>query len=123
MSRFDYDIQEKHDFYAEMHSSERCANCGRTDQILSDVITCDGRSELLCDECVEEDRKLEAEAIALVDTGLLCEEREQLIEKAQSTTELVNRVKYHDMTCAACSSVRKPAESAVQPVSAERSAA
>ena len=83
-----------------------CENCGTTHGSIEEVWTDDGRKPLLCEECAEEVRHLEAQANALA-AQAGCAEREAVANSCESTEQLVNTLRAHDMAqCAACASTR-----------------
>ena len=79
-----------------------CENCGTTEGTIEQIWTDDGRKPLLCDDCAGEVRRLEklADELAALPS---CDLRQQIIDTAESTGELVNRLRGHDLAqCAAC---------------------
>ena len=84
----------------------RCQNCGTTDGYLDRIWTDDGTKPLLCEDCAEEVRRLEKLADELA-SAPCCEQRQQILDTAETTAELGNRLRGHDMAqCAACASAR-----------------
>jgi hypothetical protein len=80
----------------------RCENCGATEGIIEQIWTDDGTKPLLCEDYAEEVRRLEklADEWAMLPS---CQEREQILDTAETTAGLVNRLRAHDMAeCAAC---------------------
>ena len=85
---------------------KRCENCGATEGFIERIWTDDGAKPLLCEDCAEEVRRLEklADEWAMLPS---CQEREQILDTAETTAGLVNRLRAHDMAqCAACASAR-----------------
>jgi hypothetical protein len=93
-------------------SSYACENCGSTRGDIGTIFTDDGRKPMLCEDCRDEVRRLEAKADFLA-AKPGCEERQGIIEKAETTEWLVNTLECHDITCRQCcpSVLRKPATS------------
>ena len=84
-----------------------CTNCGTTDCFDTHMI--DGAWIALCDDCHAEELRIEAEAERLaVKRG--CDWRELIIDRAQSSREVVNKLVAHDQNCAC--TVRKPMKAA-----------
>ena len=79
-----------------------CENCGMTEGTIEQIWTDDGRKPRLCEDCAAEVRRLEklADELAALPS---CEARQEIIDTAESTGGLVNRLRAHDMAqCAAC---------------------
>ena len=79
-----------------------CENCGTTEGAVEQIWTEDGRKPRLCEDCAAEVRRLEklADELAALPS---CDVRQRIIDTAESTGELVNRLRGHDLTpCAAC---------------------
>jgi hypothetical protein len=81
--------------------SYTCENCGTTRGDIGTIFTDDGRKPMLCEDCRDEVRRVEAKAEALL-AKPGCEDRERLVETADTTESLVNRLEHHDMTCPTC---------------------
>lgn len=97
--------QEKRDFCAAVNA---CTNCETTRGYLNTIWIDDKPFPvLLCEECAEEVRRIEAEADALAALQTTCDRRAMLIDRAESTAELVNLLRAHDTECAVCGSSRK----------------
>src|SRR5580658_8937573 len=61
----------------------------------------------LCEDCAEEVRHLEEVADELTAMGG-CEERQAMVDRAETTGGLVNRLRAHDMSpCNACTARRR----------------
>lgn len=91
-------------------AGDRCENCNSTgfyDAILTD----DGQQLLLCDDCIGEQRRIEAQASALAIRPVVCEEREQIVNHASSVGELLNRLRGHDVVCSQCGSGKRTVQS------------
>jgi hypothetical protein len=102
----EYDFQEKVDFYADTES--RCRNCNSRNY--EEVATDEGWI-LLCDECAEEERRVENETNELANLPG-CPDRQRLIDDAQSTRKLLFALRAHDVSgCAHCAAIRKPVQS------------
>jgi hypothetical protein len=85
----------------------KCENCGTRRGLVEELWTADGRKPLLCEECAESVRALEAEADTLAELPS-CEARQRIIDRAESTEGLVNALRAHDMIqCAACASTAR----------------
>ena len=85
-----------------------CQNCGVTGGYIERIWTDEG-TKLLCEDCAEEVRRLERLADELA-SAPCCEQRQQILDTAETTAELVNRLRGHDMAqCAACASARASA--------------
>jgi hypothetical protein len=83
---------------------KRCENCGITEGFIERIWTDDGTKPLLCEDCAEEVHRLEKLADEWA-TWPSCQEREQILDTAETTAGLVNRLRAHDMAqCAACGS-------------------
>lgn len=83
-----------------------CQNCGTTEGFIERIWTDDGTKPWLCEDCAEEVRRLEKLADELA-AAPSCQERERILDTAETTAELVNRLRAHDMAqCAACASAR-----------------
>jgi hypothetical protein len=60
MSHFDYDLQEKADFfYQSPDECKRCEAKSSNGEYLTDVMTFEGKWERLCDDCAAADAKSE----------------------------------------------------------------
>lgn len=84
-----------------------CENCGTTGGYIVEIWTDDGTRPLLCEDCAEEVRRLEqlADALAMIPG---CEERHRIVERAETTAGLVNRLRGHDLLpCGACAELRR----------------
>jgi hypothetical protein len=105
----DHGASAKRDFMLEP-----CDNCGATDRRLertsTDATICGEQKFLdLCQDCEDEMRRQEAQALAMIEQPSVCEEREILIQVAQSVRALVNALQAHEQTCGACAQrARKP---------------
>jgi hypothetical protein len=83
-----------------------CENCGTTEGFIERIWTDDGTKPWLCEDCAGEVRRLEKLADEWA-TLPSCQEREQILDAAETTAGLVNRLRAHDMAqCAACASAR-----------------
>ena len=83
-----------------------CQNCGTTEGFIERIWTDDGTKPWLCEDCGEEVRRLEKLADELA-TAPSCRQREQVLDTSETTAELVNRLRAHDMAhCADCASAR-----------------
>jgi hypothetical protein len=83
-----------------------CENCGNGSAFLGRISTNEGERPLLCTDCAGELRRMEALADALC-AQLGCEERERIMDACETTAELVNRLRAHELAqCAACASTR-----------------
>ena len=83
-----------------------CENCGTTEGFIERIWTDDGTKPWLCEDCAGEVRRLEKLADELA-AAPSCQEREQILDTAETTAELVNRLRAHDMAqCAYCASAR-----------------
>jgi hypothetical protein len=84
-----------------------CANCNTHHDwyLLSEYQTPTGETLLLCDECREEEERIErlADQMAALPS---CDYRAMIIDREQSTRVLVNALRAHDMSCSC--SLRKP---------------
>jgi hypothetical protein len=86
-----------------------CHHCGTTCGYIEEIWTDDGGKPLLCEDCAGEVGRLEKLADELA-AAPSCPEREQILDTAETTTELVNRLRAHDrMPCVACASARTSA--------------
>jgi hypothetical protein len=93
-----------------------CQNCGVTHGYLAEVWTDDGTKPLLCDDCAQEVRRLEKLADELA-AASGCQDRQQILDTAETTAELVNRLRAHDMAdCMGCASARVSVAADEQPV-------
>ena len=83
-----------------------CENCGTTEGFIERIWTDDGTKPWLCEDCGGEVRRLEKLADELA-AAPSCQQRERILDTAEITAELVNRLRAHDMAqCADCASVR-----------------
>lgn len=93
----------------ETVASNSCYNCRAKSSDgtwLNDYTTPEGLRFQACDDCIAEAHRVEQEACELADRPG-CDERLQLIDKAQTVNILVNRLKAHDQAgCPACAAVR-----------------
>ena len=86
-----------------------CQNCGTTGGYIEEIWTDDGGKPLLCEDCAGEVRRLEKLADELA-AAPSCQQRQQILDTVETTTELVNRLRAHDMVpCVACASARTSA--------------
>jgi putative hemolysin len=86
-----------------------CQNCGTTGGYIEEIWTDDGGKPLLCEDCAGEVRRLEKLADELA-AAPSCQQRQQILDTVETTTELVNRLRAHDMMqCVACASARTSA--------------
>ena len=86
-----------------------CHHCGTTGGYIEEIWTDDGGKPLLCEDCAGEVRRLEKLADELA-AAPSCQQRQQILDTVETTTELVNRLRAHDMTpCIACASARTSA--------------
>jgi hypothetical protein len=86
-----------------------CQNCGTTGGYIEEIWTDDGGKPLLCEDCAGEVRRLEKLADELA-AAPSCPQRQQILDTVETTTELVNRLRAHDMLpCVACASARTSA--------------
>jgi hypothetical protein len=86
-------------------AAKACYNCGETRCALTPVaINCAILDNAWsCDECMEEEARLQDEALELARYGECCKARDRIVNTAQSTRELVNALKAHDQAgCIAC---------------------
>ena len=73
----------------------------------------------LCEDCAEEVRRLEKVADELTAMGG-CEERQAMVDRAETTGGLVNRLRAHDMSpCNACTALRRRAAMAGETATAQ----
>jgi hypothetical protein len=96
-----------------------CENCGVTGGYLDQIWTDDGTKPRLCEDCAGEVRRLEKQAdeLALVPS---CEQRQQILDTAETAAALVNRLRAHDMSqCAACAAMRARVAAATENESAK----
>jgi hypothetical protein len=94
---------------AGFDSPAGCENCGTTRGFIDECWTDDGRKPMLCEDCTSEVRRMEVLADELA-AKPSCEARQALIDKAQSTEQLVNVLRGHDqIECFACLSTRETA--------------
>jgi hypothetical protein len=93
---------EKRDFYA----LSECVNCQTTKGFLDTIQTDDGQTLLVCEECGDAIRQEEAKADELAALPS-CDARQQIIDTATSTGNVVNRLKAHDLECR-CSERKQP---------------
>lgn len=103
MSYFEYDTHDKRHFETPR---DGCANCDRTDAILFDFSTDDGKQLRMCDDCCAEERGLELLADQLA-AAPSCDRRAMIVDLADTTRGLVNQLQAHDLSCAVCASTRK----------------
>jgi hypothetical protein len=93
----------------EIHQTETrpsCANCGASQTLLFDYWTDDGLQLVLCEDCCEEERRIEKIADYLA--GLpSCRVRQDIIDSAETTRSLVKALQAHDFGCEACGSTKK----------------
>ena len=83
-----------------------CRHCGTTCGYIEEIWTDDGGKPLLCEDCAGEVRRLEKLADELA-AAPSCPQRQQIQDTVETTTELVNRLRAHDMVpCVACASAR-----------------
>ena len=83
-----------------------CQNCGTIGGYIDEIWTDDGGKPLLCEDCAGEVRRLEKLADELA-AAPSCPQRQQIQDTVETTTELVNRLRAHDMVpCVACASAR-----------------
>jgi hypothetical protein len=82
-----------------------CQNCSATDGDITQIWTDDGTRPWLCDDCAQEVRRLERAADELASVPS-CELRQQILDTLETTAQLVNRLRAHDMSqCAGCASL------------------
>lgn len=95
----------------EFATSKACYNCGAKSSDgtwLSEFCTYEGTEVLACDECIAEERRIEAEGDRLAALPS-CEERQRIIDHSETVQVLVNALKAHDQTgCADCAAVPVP---------------
>jgi len=95
------DLDGGHDFTA----SKACYNCNATaahGTWLSEYMLPDGTEVLACDDCIVERERMEREGNEMA-AKPSCEERQRIIDRAQSTAQLVNALRAHDQTgCLGC---------------------
>jgi hypothetical protein len=98
--------QEKRD--SDCAAVNACTNCETTRGYLNTIWINDSAFPvLLCEDCAEEVHRIEAEADRLAALQSSCDRRALLIDRAQTTGELVNLLRAHDMECVICGSTRK----------------
>jgi len=86
-----------------------CPHCGTTGGYIEEIWTDDGGKPMLCEDCAGEVRRLEKLADELA-AAPSCQQRQQILDTVETTTELVNRLRAHDLVpCAACASARTSA--------------
>lgn len=99
--------------YDELHdlpvAVQGCANCHGTPAegySLSIVHTDDGERLLLCDDCAQENSRMEklADSLAALPS---CEYRQSIIDAGLTVRQMVNALRAHDFLCVACGSTRK----------------
>jgi protein-arginine kinase activator protein McsA len=79
-----------------------CENCGTSRGHIEQIWTDDGTKPLLCEDCAEEVRRIEQLADELAKAPS-CPERQQILDTAETTAGLMNRLQAHDIAqCAAC---------------------
>jgi protein-arginine kinase activator protein McsA len=103
---------------AEFYSAAvlACENCGATEGFIDWIYTDDGRKPHLCEDCIEEQRRIERMADEMSSVPSACQTRQQIIDESETVQELVNRSRGHDLIgCAECGATRKPAGSAISP--------
>jgi len=85
----------------ELTCLDGCGNCGATTE---------GWQSGLCNECREEDNRIERLAAELASVPS-CESRQRIIERAQSAAEVVNGLRAHDMSgCGLCRALTQASE-------------
>jgi hypothetical protein len=93
----------------DLSAAHGCQNCGTTCGYIERIWTDEGTKPLLCEDCAEEVRRLERLADELA-SAPCCEQRQQILDTAETTAELVNRLRAHDMAqCGACALARASA--------------
>jgi len=91
-----------------------CQNCGTTEGFIERIWTDDGTKPWLCEDCAEEVHRLEKLADELA-TASSCQEREEILNTSETTAELVNRLRAHDLAqCADCASARARVAASVE---------
>lgn len=103
---FDHiDFDEGRDYAAP----PKCFNCqakSTNGTWLSEYTTETGEEILLCDECREEEARVERKADELAKLPS-CDYRAMIVDQAHSSRELANLLEAHDLYCEACRSTRK----------------
>lgn len=75
-----------------------CENCGRTEV---ELFAIDGL--FVCDDCAEEQQRVEEAAAAMAAADRPCAVRRHIIATAQTPNQLLNRLRAHEMAaCAIC---------------------
>jgi DNA-directed RNA polymerase subunit M/transcription elongation factor TFIIS len=108
----------------EFPTRRQCSNCEANERdgfYITEAWGDDGKNVLLCDDCREEQERVEKQADELVKLPS-CEARQRIIDEATTTGGLVNALRAHDMHCPVCGGKRKPVEVA-HPHHQERKAA
>jgi protein-arginine kinase activator protein McsA len=83
-----------------------CTNCKTTQGLIETHITNEGWV-YLCDDCAAEDQRMEVLAEQLA-ASPSCEARQRLMDTAETTGDLVNRLRAHDQTaCNMCSFLKE----------------
>lgn len=94
--------------------NKTCFNCNTTPALtdLNDYWPDDQpKAVRLCDDCMEEQQRVEAEANQLAALPS-CEYRQMIIDCSETVQQLVNALRAHDQQqCFACSSTRKTVQS------------
>jgi hypothetical protein len=83
-----------------------CFNCEtKNDWYLMSEVEVDGQTVTVCDDCREEMERIDSEADRL--TALpSCDYRAMIIDRAQTSRQLVNELRAHDMNgCHGCRSL------------------
>jgi hypothetical protein len=78
-----------------------CFNCHQKSGI-TEMFTADGREVFACDDCGDEQRRIEKQADELAKLPS-CAVRNNIIDNAPTTQQLVNQLRAHDQAaCSAC---------------------
>jgi hypothetical protein len=84
-----------------MNTLFECKNCQTTKGLIETHLTDEGWI-FLCDDCAEENHRMELQADQLAALPS-CETRQQIIDNAETTMQLVNALRAHDQhPCPSC---------------------
>jgi len=108
MDRYYSPVTDRNEDGSYSVAVQYCENCGTTGSFDS-ILTDDGEQLLLCDDCIDEQRRLEAQACELA-AKPGCELRGRIVQHAASVGQLVNGLRAHDMQCAACGCPKRTVE-------------
>lgn len=91
-------LNRDEDGYFDNTAITICENCGRTNLRLLAIADL-----LVCDDCAEEQQRVEEAAAAMAATDLPCAVRRHIIATTQTPNQLFNRLRAHEMAgCAIC---------------------